>query len=456
MASAAPLDVEATAAAPAVVDLFPFAALPPVLALKTFAALPADTRLRCAEVCTAWCAAVAERSLWTRLDLSRMSGVTHRVTPALLRAAVAKAGGALTALDVSDVWQPLHNDGALRDVLSANAGTLRELHCLRGHEARLYLSVPDLEALLSAAPQLRVCQADVAVCKDVDEARRALRNEGVFGPLRVHAAELDLFNAGNATALPLLADVAAHASLTELALMDAADENPMVLDAFVDAALSLPLLHTIKLFNRRLSPASVPALARLLGSRTLTELNIQNGYRALWDAPAAALLGDALRANTTLTTLALCETRLWSDHDAAAALLGALLGHTSLRQLGVTCNGRPSDEDRLHAGALLGALVAANSPALKALSVSGCYLSDTGLRPLFEALPGNSHLRTLDCSINRISAAFAADVLLPAVRANTSLRTLITHADYEQQSDAAREAMALVARRSGQGETQAA
>jgi hypothetical protein len=184
MASAAPLSSAAAAAALAVDDFFPFAALPPALAHKIFAALPADTRLRCAEVCTAWCAAVAERSLWTRLDLSETSGVTHRrgVTPALLRAAAAKARGALTALDVSGVWEQLYVNGVLRGVLGANAATLRELRCLRGRE-RVRVSVPDLEALLSAAPQLRVCEADVML-NGVEEARRVLRNEGVFGPLR--------------------------------------------------------------------------------------------------------------------------------------------------------------------------------------------------------------------------------------------------------------------------------
>jgi hypothetical protein len=171
MASAAPLD-SAAAAAPAVVDFFPFAALPPALALKIFAALPVDTRLRCAEVCTAWCAAVAERSLWTRLDLSRMSGVTHAVTPALLRAAAAKARGALAALDVSGLWQ-LYDDGVLREVLAANAGTLRELRCLRGRDHD-WITVPDLAALLSVAPQLRVCEADVW-CDDAVEARCATR-----------------------------------------------------------------------------------------------------------------------------------------------------------------------------------------------------------------------------------------------------------------------------------------
>jgi hypothetical protein len=207
-----------------------------------------------------------------------------------------------------------------------------------------------------------------------------------------------------------------------------------------------------------LSPASAPALARLLSSGTLTTLNIQNDGHALLDAPAAALLGDALRANATLTSLTLYHTQLWSDRAAAAALLSALAGHASLRQLRIMPYGSGallSEEDRLHAGALLGALLAADAPALTALHLMHNRLFDAGLRPLFEALPRNSHLRELNCLGNDVTDAFAADVLLPAVRANANLHTLITHPHYEPQPDAAREAVALVARRGGPGEAAA-
>jgi hypothetical protein len=44
------------------------------------------------------------------------------------------------------------------------------------------------------------------------------------------------------------------------------------------------------------------------------------------------------------------------------------------------------------------------------------------LRPLFEALPRSTHLRTLDCYHNDATEACTRDVLLPLVRANTSLR----------------------------------
>jgi hypothetical protein len=67
--------------------------------------------------------------------------------------------------------------------------------------------------------------------------------------------------------------------------------------------------------------------------------------------------------------------------------------------------------------------VAAES-RLEHLDLSFCRLRDAGLRPLFDAIAGNCTLRTLDCGYNYISPECARDVLLPAVRANASLRKL--------------------------------
>ena len=78
-----------------------FPQLPLGFVLDVFAQLPADQRLRCAEVCRGWRATVAIPELWRRLDLSPASGVAQPATAALLHAAGARAGGALTMLDVS-------------------------------------------------------------------------------------------------------------------------------------------------------------------------------------------------------------------------------------------------------------------------------------------------------------------------------------------------------------------
>jgi hypothetical protein len=86
------------------------------------------------------------------------------------------------------------------------------------------------------------------------------------------------------------------------------------------------------------------------------------------------------------------------------------------------------DAHHAAAGAALGALVAANAPALHELDASWAGLDDDAWCPLLDALPRNTHLRKLDLSDegDAMSEAFARDRLLPAVRANTSLRKLHT------------------------------
>jgi hypothetical protein len=166
----------------------------------------------------------------------------------------------------------------------------------------------------------------------------------------------------------------------------------------------------------------VPALARLLGGGALAALHcIEADLRV--DAPAAAALAAALRGSSTLTSLTLHSASMFHDAASGIALLRALTGHASLRVLSVWGNGT-ADVHQAAVGAALGALLAANAPALTALDVTLCDLGDDGMRPLFTALPANTHLRQLQCAYNDESEACARHVLLPAVRANASLRAL--------------------------------
>jgi hypothetical protein len=191
----------------------------------------------------------------------------------------------------------------------------------------------------------------------------------------------------------------------------------------------------------------------LLDGNALKEQRIWNSWED-WqlDAPVAALLADALRDNSTLTTLVLVGrgVDIWRDAAAATALLSALTGHPSLQMLDISAN-----DVHVHAalaGAALGALVAANALALHELDVSGCQIGDAGLGPLVDALPANTHLLELDVHANGISDAFARDRLLPAVRANSGLRS--TDCVRVGFGDAANEAEALVAARATEGAQQ--
>jgi hypothetical protein len=100
-------------------------------------------------------------------------------------------------------------------------------------------------------------------------------------------------------------------------------------------------------------------------------------------------------------------------------------------------------EDRGAFGDALAALIAVDAPALQVLVCRDNFLGDAGLAPIVEALPLNRHLRELDVSDNDMSEAFARERLLPAVRANTTLREL----NCGHSSRAAADAVELVRRR---------
>jgi hypothetical protein len=413
--------------------------LPLTVVLHIFSLLPVDCRLRCMEVCRGWRSVLLERSLWTRLELTAASGVRQDVGwGRLLRCAAARAGGALHSLHVDNTTFSYE---ALLEVAAANAGALCELRLAReGSPNHRDPGLEHAEALLAAAPQLRVFATNLYDAPKVDAVRRALRNEAPFGPLRVVRLGAHLDGVDEAGTVAFAADVAAHAWLEVLALITAPLNTPAALDAVVDAALARRM-HGVELYNCSLSGASIPALARLLGSDALTSL-VCVSVRAL-DAPSARVLGAALRANSTLTHLSLKGSGVFRDVAAGAELLGALTGHASVRVLELDGNAVRDDDQAAAAGASLGALVAANAAALTELDVSECDLGDDGLRALFEALPHNTHLRTLSCSNTDITEAFVCDVLLPAVRANTSLRALVTG----EVGDSAAEAERIVSSR---------
>jgi hypothetical protein len=403
----------------------PFAALPHALSLALFALLPVDQRLRCAEVCRSWRALLSDVSLWLRLDLSAASGVARNAASVpLMRAAAARAAGGLQALDLTDCRR--NTPEAVCVVAAQNAGALAELRVC-GLPTALqpgFLCPAELEQLLRAAPQLRVLEA-AAICDGAEEARRLLRNEAPFGPLRVRT--LRLAGLGDADAVrSLTQELPSHTWLTGLQLVGAPLRMPAALDAVVDTALLLRLTN-LEFFQCGLTPASAPSLARVLGGSALRTLSITGNPSILLNQPAALLLAEALRANTTLTAATFKSIDLFREPAIAAAMLGALTAHPSLRKLDVSGNGTYGLAAPVvaAAGAALAALVAANAPALQELHMCYSRLGDAGLGALVDALPHNTHLRMLDCRINATSEAFMRDRLLPAVRANAWLEATL-------------------------------
>ncbi len=297
----------------------------------------------------------------------------------------------------------------------------------------------DLQALLAAAPALQVLEASVAC--DCPNARRLLRNEPPFGPLRMYHMTV-VRGLSGADFRAMVAELSSHRSLTELEVrvdIDDVDEAPLSTDDLglvVDAALTAQF-KTLQLSNCGLTPAAAPALARLLSSPALTHLQVKNDafYDTFLDAPGYALLGDALRVNRTLCRLTLSGV-IWLDvANEIPALFGALTGHASLRcldfsdsRLGHAAQGHLVGADLEAATAIfglaIGMLVAADASALEELRISFHESGTDVFGPLADALPRNTHLRELKLRHSNLGAAFTEQRLLPAVRDNTSLRRL--------------------------------
>ena len=399
-----------------------FLDLPHAVALQILSRLPADERARTALVCRFWRSTVADASLWTVLDLSPASGVAQPVTDATLRGAAALARGGLTVLCLDGCYR-LSQEAQL-EVVTANAGSLRELSCKFIDEERRRVFRPaDIQALVDAAPQLVSFKVDV--CAPVAVSTRILRNEAPYGALELCRLSTLQQQQGEAPLnepelLAFCTAMSAHTSLAKLDVQWTSLDSLAVIDALSAAALACNL-RDLKLEGCDLSPASVPALARLIRGGVLRSLLIDNGEIPLLDEVAAVQLAGAVAASRTLTRLKLESTRFWDNARAVDIMMRALTGHPCLQELDFMHN-RPLDQ--LAAGAALGALVAANAPALACLYVSFSALGDAGLGGLFYALPRNTHLRGLGLCSTRMTAAFARNTLLPSVQSNTSLRML--------------------------------
>jgi hypothetical protein len=425
-----------------------FATLPREVTAAVFALLPADTRLLCRGVCRSWRATLSEARFWAALDLSAAARLARGdATSALLRAAAARAAGRLATLDISGCGRIRHE--ALLRVVGANASMLRDVFMVCGDDHRAAAAtVPQLEALLQAGPQLRALHVDAA-CASVAEALPLLTGAAPpwqrGGPLRVRSLSVAVTDADAGASIRALADaLPAHAPLEELRLLRAPLDQPGALGAVVDACVECHSLRSLRLDATRLGADAAPQLARLLRAGTrLRNLHLEvdalRPVKPLLDDAGAALIADALRANATLTSLRLVGVALFPTPDAAATLLGALVGHPSL-QLLVLWGAHANAATALSAGGAVAALLAANAPALEALVVSRCGLGEAGLRPLLAALPANTHLRSLELEHEAFSEAFARSDLLPAVRANASLQRLLV----QDAVGAARDAMALV------------
>jgi hypothetical protein len=313
--------------------------------------------------------------LRTSLDVLRAEGATllapdalsrtQRTGAALAALAAAPGGGALTRLDVSGCN---FLDAELAPLFAAlAAGEAPRLRALDVVGAQLRGNF--LRAVVAPAAAAAASAGGLDELRLTDALPHSLTDAAACGVERmVHARA--------AVAWGRFVFCAHHVPLCRAANGDDYD----VADAAAAAAAGTP-------------PLAAP-LARALARE---------------DGLARVLLGGAFAAALSSGALRACD---------AAALLRALAGHAHMEALTLEGDMRASGEAL---GPALGALVAANAPALASLRVAGCMLGDVGMRPLVAALRVNTHLRTLECGRSALSAAFAREALLPAVRANTSL-----------------------------------
>jgi hypothetical protein len=412
--------------------------LPLPLQHRIFLTLAVDMRARCCCVCRGWRDALACASLWTRLDLSRYSGITVALTEAVVEGAVRRARGQLYRLDFRYRHDSERNPQLMR-LAPTFADSLRELRLgsvpTRSVTHQHDEQRPDLsgEALLTALPRLELLELD-SVDASYEEAQAVLRAEAPWTALRFRSLALVTAGpwtpvgplAGADRVLPFaaaLADTSLQPTLSSLTLYSS-DLHPLaVMNAVVDGVLArrLPELELLGC-----SPPAAAPLARLLGANVLTSLSFLSSSFHMpqappFDAAGALLLAEALRSSTALTNLSLIRLGMCRDMDAALTVLRAVVGHPSLRSFKLWGEG---EADRSVLGTALSALIAANAPALEELNFASSELGVLGLTPIVEALPLNHHLLKLHIPYHNMDEAFAAEVLLPAVRANTSLRVL--------------------------------
>jgi len=349
------------------------APLPADLVRLVFLLLPADVRLRSREVCRGWRAFLSDNFLWRVCDLSTRSGVMVERTPALLRAACERALGTLEVLDVTG-WRGLFDEVeeedeessrllALLPVLHANAGSLVELRAWDCFEpaGEYYLGVEDIEALLSAAPRLRVLECDAGAEAEEPATTLRLLEEPQFAPVRLQAMRLEEQGGFPLDVPAASAKIALHTSLLRLELVNVDLDTEPALVAVVNLAVS-QLQHLIISFCD-LSPASLPALTRMLGSGSLKELFIYNVSVTLLVGASVPAFCAALRASR-LVELTLAGMELWGSLEDGLAVIAACTRHPTLRKLDFQCNGLEGAAGHEAIEAALDALLEASNAEL--------------------------------------------------------------------------------------------
>ena len=379
--------------------------------------LPLDARLRAREVSRGWRALLNELRFWLVLDFSPGSGVVARLTRALLFAAGERARGHLHTLDLTGANHSLDPEHLVQFV-AAHGQSLRTVTT----PVQRPLNADQVTRLCCSAS---LCTLRCFVSCDVAEALPLLRCEVPFALLHFVHLLVHNFHHNQQTVLELVAALPSHSGkIKGLTVHEAPLRNIATADALMRRIAEVRVSN-VAFMDCNFVPASLPGLTRLIQAGCLETVSIENSRTALFEAgPEFTTFCHALR-NSTLQALELRSCGLWRDFAIAGELLVSLLGHPTLRELDLNYDrvGDTDDAKLAAAGEQLASLITHNT-ALEKLECYGNYLGQAGLAPIFEALPRSSTLKELTFWHETISREFARDVILPAVRANSSLQKL--------------------------------
>ena len=330
--------------------------------------LPLDARANAACTRKTWHAAAADPALWAELDFEHCAA---RVTDATLAALCARSGLGLHTLRLSlPARAHVTGAGVVAALLDGGCAGVRRIFTESSGDAGHLFATPEL--LLQLA----------AVCRQLEHT-----GVGVQCVSMPEAAQ-----AAAALPGPLVLRISGYRG---------SDQHAGVIPGLLARSVtSLTMSHLC-----RFVPSEEVALREALrDNSTLTALDISN--------VGAALLGEALHKNRTLTSLKL-RSRFLNAADAAV-LAKVLRENNTLTSLNL--DGSDMGDERVAALAV----ALRGQRTLTSLSLEHNSIGDDGAVALAVMLRENNTLTSLDLTMNMLGAAGHA-ALREALRANRSI-----------------------------------
>jgi Ran GTPase-activating protein (RanGAP) involved in mRNA processing and transport len=163
----------------------------------------------------------------------------------------------------------------------------------------------------------------------------------------------------------------------------------------------------------------------LLGNSSLKEL-VFHDYNCVIGSETFQAIPRMIRTNQDFETIDLLFSDTMTDRYELVRLIAqAAEGHASLNRLAICYKGHSSEDSINHAGTAeaIGTMLH-NAPALRELSLSGCYMGSAGARHLADGLSSKkSVVDKLDLSSNQLGAE-EAGIFAHVLLSNQNLKSL--------------------------------